>query len=244
MNANNVIRSYEATIEDVRPGERSVISKINTNAVDRFNTVILAEGIDFANFRKSPVTLWEHGKDPARGHIPVGRSQWIKVDKTAGCLIAKTIFRDDPYSQALFEAYQDGGLRGWSINALPRSAGPPTREEIRARPELADCETIYRKTELIEYSCVSCPGNPETLTLMVSRGIWVPDEVRPEIIPEPEPIPEPTELERAVAAFRDAPRGPSFAAMNVELTSVIRAWRAETAADLAAYRDLMKNGRV
>ncbi len=244
MSYEPITRSYVATIEDVRPGERSVVSKINTRAVDRFRTVIEPAGLDLTAFRSNPVVLWEHGKDPARGHVPVARNKWIKVDRAAGTVIAKTIFRDDAYSDELFRAYQDGGLSGWSINALPREAGPPTKEEIRARPDLADCETIYRSTELIEYSATSCPGNPETLTLMVSRGIWVPDEVRPEVIPEPEPIPEPTELERAVAEFKARPRSPAFADMNVELTSIIRAWRAETAADLAAYRDLMRNGRV
>lgn len=173
---NTVTRAYEATVDDVKPGERSVVSKINTDVIDRYRTVISPEGISLESYRKNPVVLWEHGKDPNRGTMPVGRNLWIKAD--AGRLIAKTVFRQDDYSQQLFEAYQDGGLRGWSVNILPRDSSPPTHDETRSRPHWAGADMIYRASELAEYSGTAVPGNPDTLTIMASRGIWISDEAR------------------------------------------------------------------
>lgn len=171
-----VIRSYVAEIDDVKPGERSVIAKINTGSIDRYRTVIEPRGMMLEAYRSNPVVLWEHGKDPHRGTMPIGRNVWIKIDRGENPkIIAKTQFRNDDYSQALFEAYRDGDLRGWSVNILPHDHGVPTRDEIRMRPELRDCQTIYRTSELAEYSAVAVPGNAETLTLLASRGIWIPE---------------------------------------------------------------------
>ena len=116
-------RSFEARADDVRKDDRSIVSRINTSSVDRYKTIIQARGIDFANYRKNPVVLWEHGKDPQRGTMPIGRNLWIKSDGSS--LIAKTQFRTDDYSQQLWEAYRDGDLRGWSVNVLPHDASPP-----------------------------------------------------------------------------------------------------------------------
>lgn len=173
-----IARAYEATVDDVSAAQRTVTAVINTAAVDRFRTVIDPAGIDLEGYRKNPVVLWEHGKDPTRGRLPIGRNLWINRGNNK--LVARTEFARDDYSQTLFELYRDGALRGWSIFAIPneKASGKPTRAEIAARSELAECETIYRACELGEYSAVAVPGNAETLTLMTARGIWVPDEAR------------------------------------------------------------------
>ncbi len=171
-----IVRAYEATVDDVKPGERSVVAKINSRAIDRHRTIIEPKGIELANYRANPVVLWEHGKDPARGTMPVGRNQWIK--SSGDHLVAKTVFRDDDYSKELFRAYQEGDLRGWSVNVLSHDASPPTREEMRALPDLERCDLIYRRTELAEYSGVAIPSNRDALTVLASRGIWIPDDAR------------------------------------------------------------------
>lgn len=172
-----IIRAYDATVDDVKPGERSVVAKIGGRAVDRHRTIIDPKGIDLASYRSNPIVLWEHGRDPQRGMMPVGRNLWIKTDGDR--LIAKTVFRDDDYSQELFKAYQDGDLRGWSVNVLAHEASPPSREEIRATPDLAErCDLIYRRTELAEYSAVAIPSHRDALTVLASRGIWIPDDAR------------------------------------------------------------------
>ena len=242
---NAVTRAYEATVDDVKAGERSVVSKINTDVIDRYRTVISPEGISLENYRKNPVVLWEHGKDPNRGTMPIGRNLWIKGEPNR--LIAKTVFRADDYSQQLFEAYQDGGLRGWSVNILPRESSPPTHDETRSRPHWAGADLIYRASELAEYSGTACPGNPETLTIMASRGIWISDEARAATPAEPEPRPEIDAEAAALLAEIErlkTTKSRTFAVVHAEMLGIIRAWQSETAADLQALHDLWKYGRV
>lgn len=172
----NLTRSFEATIDDVKPGERSVVAKINTGAVDRYRTVILPQGADLEGYRRNPIVLWEHGQDPVRGTIPIGKNQWIKVDSRG--IIAKTMFRDDPYSNEIFRCYQEDYLRGWSVRMVNPKYGPPTRDELRSNPGWSDCQNVFRTWEMGEYSATALPGNKDTLTILASRGIWIPDNLR------------------------------------------------------------------
>lgn len=175
----DIFRAYEAQIDDVVPGERMVVARINTGAVDSYRTVIDPMGGDLSEFKACPTVLWEHGKDPTRGRVPIGKCVGIQAVKARnGSIVARTQFAKDDYSMLLFDMYRDETLRGWSIFALPNESksGPPTRAEIRARPDLEDCECVYRAWKLKEYSGVAVPGNPETLTLMAERGIWYPEE--------------------------------------------------------------------
>lgn len=185
---NQVTRTYAATVDDVSNAERMVVAKINTGAVDRYRTVIDPAGVDLKQYRANPVVLWEHGKDPSRGAMPVGKNVGISAIKARnGSIVARTQFGKDDYSQALFEMYRDELLRGWSVNILPvdKDCSPPTKEERRARPELDSCEMMYRSSELAEYSAVAIPGNAEALTMMERRGIWFPAEARTKVSPQP-----------------------------------------------------------
>ena len=175
-----IFRSYEAVIDEVRNNERAIIAKINTGDVDRYRTVISPHGIDLSAYRSNPVVLHEHGQDPRRGTLPIGRNEWIRIDgKGRGSLIAKTIFRNDEYSSILYDAYASGEMRGWSVRVLPKDFSPPNPDEIRAWPELArDCSIVYRTGELLEYSSTAIPGNNKCLSMLVSRGFWVPPEAK------------------------------------------------------------------
>lgn len=184
----NITRDFSAMVEDVSTQERMITARINTSSVDRFHTVIDPKGIDFTAYKKNPCVLWEHGKDPTRGSLPIGQNKWLK--NMGSEIRARTQFGKDDYSQALFEMYRDGLLRGWSVRVLPEPGtfGPPTKAEIKARPELSrewkdeggrwQSITMYRKGELAEYSAVCVTGNAECLSLLESRGIWFPETAR------------------------------------------------------------------
>lgn len=175
-----VTRAYQAETYDLSPGERAVVSVINTDALDRFRTVIDPLGVGLANYRKNPVLLWEHGLDPARGSLPVGRNLWIKCDKVKRRLIAKSQYGEDEFSDGLWHLCQASILRAYSVNIVPdmAEASAPSAKELKARSDLADCHLIYRKSDLAEYSAVAVPGNPECLTEAVARGLWMPDRLR------------------------------------------------------------------
>ncbi len=186
-----IIRAYEASIDSVLEGERAVVARINSAAVDRLRTVIDPMGGDTSHFNKTRSVLWNHGQDAIRGAVPVG-SGWVKVRKAERDIIGKTSFAKDEFSQLLFEGYRDETIRGWSIKAAVLESSPPTKEEIRNRPEMEDCEMVYRKWDLIEYSATPTPGNSDCLTLLVSRGLITPPEgfvmpEKPSVIEQPKP---------------------------------------------------------
>jgi len=242
----SIIRSYEAIVSDVDALSRSVVATINTDSVDRYKTVISPGGLNLAAYRKCPVVLWEHGKDPTRGSVPIGKNKWIKEYKNT--LRAETIFRDDEYSRNLFDCYKEGILTGWSINVLPSrdDSSPPTKDELRARPELSDCQIIYRKGELAEYSGVAVPGNSETLTVLEERGIWVPratstDGGELSIAPAfgqvasdsesiPEEVPDPDALPR-----KKRKRGPKYTVVTANPLATAEPMQGDTNAGLFAH---------
>jgi hypothetical protein len=191
-----VLRGYIARVEDVNPKDRTVVSKITTSALDHYRTVIDPKGIDLSAYNLNRIVLWEHGMDPQRGSLPIGRNGWIRpaIGPNGPELIAQTRFYEpgsrkaDDFTERLFEMYRDGDLRGFSVRVVPTAGGensPPTKDEIRSRPELVDCYCMYRSTKLTEYSCCAVPGNCECLTTemkrsvlhLVARGLALPPEL-------------------------------------------------------------------
>ncbi len=173
-----VIRSYDAMVEQVLDGERAVIARVGSMEIDRFGTVIVPSGIDVSIFNsRSPVFLWEHGISKIRETLPIGRG-WAKYRRHEDDLICKCIFRSDSFSDQLFEFYRDRTLTGWSVRVLPNVnlCTPPTRSEIQARPELVNCNLVYRASELAEISATAVAGNRDAVSLLVSRGMLTPDE--------------------------------------------------------------------
>jgi len=187
------LRDYVATVDDVDQAGRWVVARVNTSGVDRFNTVIVPAGMDQREFEKNNrLVLWEHGKDPTRGRVPIGRSNWITFRRSRDDLLAKTTFAKDEFSQGLFELYRDNVLRAWSVNGNPSpskergSSGPPTAAELKARPDWAGAEKVYRSWSLTEYSGVAIAGNADALTEETSRsiagalarGAWLPESLK------------------------------------------------------------------
>lgn len=187
-----VVRSYIARVDDVDSRSRSLVATINTGSVDRYRTTIDPKGIDYRNYMKNRVVLWEHGRDPQRGSMPIGRNEWMRpvIGPNGPELRAKTCFhsgrKGDEFTERLFECYKDGDMRAWSVNVVPmEGCGPPTRDEIEKNSELADCLCCYRNSELAEYSAVSVGGQAEALTCdearsilkCVSRGLTLPGDL-------------------------------------------------------------------
>jgi hypothetical protein len=189
---DNVIRAYEALIDSVSNDDMSIVARINTASVDRYQTVIDPRGGRFDNFRKlGAPNLWEHGKDPRRHTDPIANSQWIRTDggQVPKQILAKPVFLGDDFSRQRWEWYRDGIIKGWSVNILPDgNISPPSKEELRSRPDWEAAQLVYRSWDLAEFSGTVIPGNAECLTAdrtakiaeLVQRGlVWLPDEAKP-----------------------------------------------------------------
>lgn len=184
-----VIRAFDAKIDDIDQANRTMVVRFNTNEVDRYRSVIEPLGGRFENYRRNPIFLWEHGKDPRRHTDPIGRSLWVKPSKAD--VIGKKQFLTDDFSQQRYEWYRDGVLNAVSLSVIPdlERCSAPTREEVRSRPDLERCDIMYRSWDLSEVSGTACPGNVSCMVAgraaqllsYVERGLWLPDDVQAEL---------------------------------------------------------------
>ncbi len=170
---NELFRALETHSEvDKRKGlVRAIVS---TDEVDRYRTTFLPSGCDWKAYSAAGMPiLFEHGQSPTRGPLAVANATSIERSTFRGrqCVVVDARFWDnDPFTKALKHAYEEKLQRGWSIRAIPSVQSPPTTEERRAQPELAQCDLIYRKWELLEISTVSVGGNSSCLTQEVFRS--------------------------------------------------------------------------
>jgi hypothetical protein len=173
-------------VEDVDRTKRTIVHKINTDSIDRYNTVILPRGGRFENYRNNPTVFWNHsGND-----LPIAKNLDIKVYDRK--IIARTQFlpnKANDWADMIFDMYADGFLNAWSVSIDPIETSMPLPDEIRKRPDWAGARCIYRTWDLLEYSIVTIPGNAEVCRNAISRGYKLPGW---DLAPEPAPAPPAT----------------------------------------------------
>ncbi|HVS34579.1 MAG TPA: hypothetical protein VMS17_03290 [Gemmataceae bacterium] len=162
---------------ELNPGERSDVSWISTESVDRMGEVVTAGGMDDGQFRQNPlVTL---------GHVywmpPVGKSLWRKRVKD-GDLVgikAKTVYPPRPESwpagddwppDKVLALVQAGLLQGKSIGFLPTKVHVPDAKESAERGWTDGVSLVIDEWLLLEYACVFLPANQDALVEAVSKG--------------------------------------------------------------------------
>jgi phage head maturation protease len=146
----------------VDPSNMIVRAVISTSTPDRAGDMILPVGLRNADeYLQNPVVLWAH----QRSLPPIGTCERLTID--ADRIIAETKFSaSSPFAQDVFNLYAEGVLRGWSVGFVPARAYPipPTSDQ----PQGGLC---YPEWDLLEYSAVPVPENPQALTLAVRKGM-------------------------------------------------------------------------
>lgn len=112
------------------------------------------EGLSTDNYLRNPVVMWAHdavGRSPSGG-LPIGRT--LSLVKTgAGEVIADFEFlSDDPFAQRVKNAWDKGFLRAASVSWLPLETAPTSDGGWRDI-----------RSELLEWSIVSVPADPDAL---------------------------------------------------------------------------------
>jgi hypothetical protein len=193
---------------ELNPGERSDVSWISTESVDRAGEVVLAAGMDDSQFRLNPlVTLGHDYELPA-----VGKSLWRRRarDGALAGVKAKTQYPPRPEAwpagepwlpDQVFALVGAGLLPGKSIGFLPLAVHAPGDEEAR-RNGWEDVRLVVDRWLLLEYACVSLPANQHALVEAVSKGeVELSAPLRSALgLPEPPPVgfTALAEVERAV----------------------------------------------
>jgi len=125
---------------------RLVEAVISTGRPDRDGDLGEPEGWVLENFLKNPVVLWLHDLSK-----PIGRC--VEIKRAGDALVAVTEFAKTPLAEEIWALYRDGFLRAWSVSFLALEWEPLPTGGRR-----------FLKQELLEYSAVSVPANPEALT--------------------------------------------------------------------------------
>lgn len=151
--------------------EMSILSVVTSGRRDRMGDILEPGGVQFDAYLKNPVVLWGH--NPAE---PVARNAWIKLSSDGEQILAKTIFtRKDELSKRVFTLYKEGILNAWSVGFIPL-AWIPTEPEAEKKTKDDDEDGVIRRQpyglhvkewELIEYSAVSIPCNPDAVGLSI-----------------------------------------------------------------------------
>jgi hypothetical protein len=170
---------------ELNPGERSDVSWITTESIDRTGEIVVARGMDDAQFQGNPLVTLGH----AYWLPPVGRSLWRKRTRD-GNLVgvkAKTQYpvrpeswpADDPWPpDKVLALVQAGLLQGKSIGFLPTKLHIPDEKEASRNNWNNDVSLVIDEWLLLEYACVFLPANQDALVEAVSKGnLDVPPEL-------------------------------------------------------------------
>lgn len=148
------------TLEDAGTLENGVHSvTIFANSASRDGHVVEPTGMDFSAYRKNPVVLYAHdltGRTQSAG-LPIGRTRRL-VRMSDGRIRAEFEFLPgDAFADRVRNAWRRGFLRaasmGWrAVESRPSGGG-----------------VIVTKSELLEWSIVAVPADPDALRDAHSR---------------------------------------------------------------------------
>lgn len=136
---------------------RTLIVKISTINPDRSRDVVMPKGVKLDNYKRNPVVL------PSHDYRSLAIAKATDIEVTDDAIVAKVVFPDKgvhPLSDTYYEMYKGGFQSAWSIGFIPLKAS-----------DLEGGGRQFDEWELLEFSAVSVPDNPEALTILRSKGI-------------------------------------------------------------------------
>ncbi len=148
---------FTSEIRAIDEKEMTLTAAISTDAIDRMGEVLDPAGIDLKNYRNNPVVLWAHDYS----QLPIGKAMWVRKDGNA--IVSKVQFAKHAFAQEVFNLYKDGYMKAFSVGFIPKDG---VAGDGKKGPRWT-----YTKWELLEYSAVPVPANPEAIALAMSKGI-------------------------------------------------------------------------
>lgn len=151
-------------------------------------------GLQFENYRRNPVVMWAHdavGRSPSGG-LPIGRTLSISRAADGGIVAEFEFLDDDPFAQRIRNAWDKGFLQAASISWLPLESRPSANGGLRDI-----------RSELLEWSIVSVPADPDALCESHRRMLnsLLLDETRAADMPPPPPSPDGSALAITPSAY-------------------------------------------
>lgn len=132
-----------ASTKDLGDGVLEAI--ITTSSLDRYNESIDAEGIDTSAYMNNPVVLYGHDYEG----LPIGKTLKLTGTKKKWTARFQLAIEEYPFAATVYAMVKAGYLNAVSIGGLVREWSE-------------DYRTIL-KLEMVEFSVVPVPANPEAL---------------------------------------------------------------------------------
>lgn len=155
-------RQLGATIKSKDDSAKKLTFTITTDAIDRYGESITPSGWDLSNHAKNPIVLVDHIGSAEK---VIGRA---RVFATENGLDAEVEFavEESPLAALIYRLYVGGFLHAVSVGFLEKKG------EFR---RVGDREVWHiLEKELLEFSAVAIPANPEAL---VQKG-FTKEEIR------------------------------------------------------------------
>jgi len=149
-------------IKDINRDDRTLVVTISTRTQDRVGDVLEPAGAELDAYRKNPIVLWAHSYRLP----PIAKSLWIKAEGDR--IIAKPQFARTPMAEEIFGLYAEGFLNAWSVGFIPRRSEAIIDTGDDGRRQFVGYRVA--QWELLEYSAVPVPANPEALTHAIESG--------------------------------------------------------------------------
>jgi hypothetical protein len=168
---------------EVMDGERADVSWITTEEIDREGEIVIARGMNDAQFKLNPIVTMNHAYDCP----PIGRSLWRKRAKD-GPLVgvkAKTVYPKKPETwpddwppDTVLTLIQAGLLQGKSVGFVRLKSHAPTSHEIAGNADTAKVSRVIDEWLLIEYAVTFLPINQNALVEAVSKSAVKPEALK------------------------------------------------------------------
>ncbi len=132
---------------------------ISTSTPDRYGEIMKPDGCDFSGYRKNPVVFFGHRSRD----LPIAKNEKIVIDESG--VLAVTKFDTSDFAKEIFRLNAEGFLNSWSIGFVPKKMKSQ-------RLNVNDKEQDYlcvEEWELLEYSSVPIPANPDAVNLMLKE---------------------------------------------------------------------------
>lgn len=161
---DKMLLTFNSEIKGIDEKEGTLTAYVSTGARDRMDEVLLPSGADMKSYKKNPVVLFAHDYSAP----PIGKALWIKNDGDG--IMAKVKFASTEFAQEILTLFKEGIMNAFSVGFIPKEWDDGDGEKKARR--------TYKKWELLEFSAVPVPANPEALTLAMSKGLIKSDALK------------------------------------------------------------------
>jgi len=169
----SIRKGYAAEIEKDGADNGKLAFVISTEAIDRMGDIIEVGGWQTENYLRNPIVLFGHEYGEVAGSPP-SQGRTLSLTKTrrngARALTAVVEFhRVTRFNNELYAMYKGGFMNTTSVGFWPTAQPEPIKSD-------AGDVTGFRfiKQDLLEWSLVAVPANPEAVQEAMKKGIIRP----------------------------------------------------------------------